>query len=90
MDKSLFIDTLSIDDNRNIKKLYSIMDLARQKQTIDSLIANVKMAYEKLEKYHQENRDEPKQWVPKNIMKDVQRSTVNLNPVTEPIEKPNP
>lgn len=29
MDKSLFIDSLSIDDNRNIKKLYSIMDLAR-------------------------------------------------------------
>lgn len=48
------------------------------------------MAYDKLEKYHQENRDEPKQWVPKNIMKDVQRSTVNLNPVQEPTDRPNP
>lgn len=31
MDKSLFIDTLTIDDNRNIKKLYGIMDLARRR-----------------------------------------------------------
>ena len=30
-DKSLYIDSLNIDDNRNIKKLYSIMDLARQR-----------------------------------------------------------
>ncbi len=41
MDKSLFIDSLSIDDNRNIKKLYTIMDLARQTQTIDSLIIGI-------------------------------------------------
>ena len=53
MDKSLFIDSLSIDDNRNIKKLYSIMDLARQKQSIKSLIMNIEKAYKKLSEYHQ-------------------------------------
>ena len=41
MDKSIFIDTVSLTDNRNIKKLYSIMDLARQMQTIDSFIENL-------------------------------------------------
>jgi len=31
MDLSIFIEELSIEDNRNIKKLYVIMDLARSK-----------------------------------------------------------
>ncbi len=52
MDKSLFIEQLSIDDNRNIKKLYSIMDLARKKQSIDSLVTNLKMAQSKLNAYY--------------------------------------
>ena len=52
MDKSLFIDSLSIEDNRNIKKLYSIMDLARQKQTIESFIFNLDIAFKKLEQGH--------------------------------------
>lgn len=46
MDKSLFIDTLSIDDNRNIKKLYGIMDLSRRAQTLSSLIQNLQSAYQ--------------------------------------------
>lgn len=52
MDKSLYIEELSIDDNRNIKKLYSIIDLARQKQSLDSFIINLRQAYSKLSTFH--------------------------------------
>ena len=65
MDKSLFIDSLTVDDNRNIKKLFSIMDLARQTQTIDSLIFNIEIAYNKLASYH--NGKEQNLYVKKNM-----------------------
>ena len=65
MDKSLFIDSLSVDDNRNIKKLFSIMDLARQTQTIDSLIFNIEIAYNKLASYH--NGKDQNLYVKKNL-----------------------
>jgi hypothetical protein len=72
MDKSLFVDTLSIDDNRNIKKLYSIMDLARQRQSIDSLINNLEKAYQKLSEYHTESKSDGhhQKWIYKNIKKE--------------------
>ena len=57
MDKSLFIDTLSIDDNRNIKKLYGIMDLSRREQTTSSIIVNLQAALLKLSDYHKGRRD---------------------------------
>ena len=41
-----------MDDNRNIQKLYTIMDLARQKQSIEEFIINLKIAYHKLAQYH--------------------------------------
>ena len=41
MDRTLYVDSLSVEDNWNIKKLYAIMDLARNKQTIQSLILNL-------------------------------------------------
>ena len=56
MDKSMFVENLSIDDNRNIKKLYSIMDLARKRQTIGSLIQNLQIAYNKLDDYHKKGK----------------------------------
>ena len=40
-----FIQSLSVDDNRNIKKLYIIMDLKRKKVTLDSLIQEIERAY---------------------------------------------
>ena len=52
MDKSLYIDEISIDDNRNIKKLYSIMDLARSRVTIEQFINSLNVAYDKLSSYH--------------------------------------
>ena len=48
MEKSIYIDSLSIDDNRNIKKLYSIMKLSKQRVTVTEFIIALKSAYEQL------------------------------------------
>ena len=47
-DQNLYVDKLSIDDNRNIKKLYAIMDLGRKKESIDTLLVNMEVGYKKL------------------------------------------
>ena len=57
------------------------MDLARQKQSLDTLLINLKIAYDKLDNYHKKTRSSQGQgdrmWIPKNISK----------PVIEPTQK---
>ena len=52
MDKSLFVERLSIDDNRNVKKLYAIADLARTTHTVATLLKTLDIAYAKLLQFH--------------------------------------
>ena len=80
MDKSLYIDQVSIDDNRNIKKLYSIMDLARLRITIEKFIQSLLEAYEKLSSFHRKNK---RQVENKWIVKNSQGPLVNLSQVNQ-------
>ena len=71
----MFVESLSIDDNRNIKKMYAIMDLARKRQTIGSLIQNLQIAYNKLDDYHKKGKKG------KSILKNSAKSNALINTI---------
>ena len=60
MDKSLFVERLSVEDNRNVKKLYAIADLARTKHTIKSLLQTLDESYAKLLQFHRKRALAPR------------------------------
>ena len=52
MDNSLYLSRISVDDNRNIKKLYSLAGLARSQMTSEEMTIALDQAYMKLSEFH--------------------------------------